>query len=53
MTLSQERQQMIRKTRKQSLAMIHTHYDMAIDMEEAVAIFRQLHTNKLELQTLL
>ena len=52
MTLLQERRQMIRKMRKQSLAMIQTHYDMAIDMEEAVDIFPQLHTNKLELQTL-
>ena len=36
-----------------ALDMIHTHYDMVIDMEEAVDIFSQLHTRKLELKTLL
>ena len=30
---------MIRKTRKQGLAMIHTHYDMVMDMEEAMDLF--------------
>ena len=39
--------------RLSALAMIHTHYDMVIDMEEAVDIFAQLHTRKLELKTLL
>ena len=33
--------------------MTHTHFDMVIDMEEAVDIFAQLHITKLELKTLL
>ena len=44
MTLSQDIGQLIRKMRKQGLAMMHTHYDMVIDMKEAVDIFAQLHT---------
>ena len=39
--------------RLSALAMIHTHYDMAIDLEEVVNIFANLHPRKLELKTLL
>ena len=39
--------------RLSALAMIHTHYDMVIDVEEAVDIFARLHTRKLELKTFL
>ena len=41
------------KERLSALAMIHTHYDMVIDTEEAVNIFARLHARKLELKTLL
>lgn len=41
------------KERLSALAMIHTHYDMIIDLEEAVNIFAKLHAQKLELKTLL
>ena len=39
--------------RLSALAIIHTHYDMVIDLEEGVDLFAQLHTRKLELKTLL
>ena len=39
--------------RKQGLAMIHTHYDKVITMEESVDILAQLDTRKLEHKTLL
>ena len=35
MTLSQDRGQMFREMKKQSLVMMHGHYDMVINMEEA------------------
>ena len=45
---------MIGKKKKQGLAMIHTHYDMMIAMEEATyGHFAQLHAKKLELKALL
>ena len=34
--------------RKQGLAMIHTHYDKVIYMEQSVDVFAQLDTRKLE-----
>ena len=37
--------------RLSALAMIHTHYDMAIDLEEVIDIFANLHPRKLELKT--
>ena len=49
MSLSQEKGKMIRKMRKQDLAMINSYYDMVIDIKEAVEILAQLHTKKLEL----
>ena len=49
MILSQDVGQMLRKMRKQDLAVIHTYYDMVIDIKEAVEILAQLHTRKLEL----
>ena len=36
-----------------ALAMIYTHYDKVINMEESVDIFVQLDTRKLEYKTLL
>ena len=39
--------------RRSALAVIHTHYDMAIDLEEVIDIFANLHPRKLELKTLL
>ena len=36
-----------------ALAIIHTHYDMVMDVEEAVDIIARLHTRKQELETLL
>ena len=36
-----------------SLAIIHTHYDMEIDLEKAVDIFANLHPGRLELKTFL
>ena len=39
--------------RLSALAMIHTHYDMALEMEEVVNIFANLHPRKLELKILL
>ena len=39
--------------RLSSLAMIHTHYDMEIDLEKVVDIFANLHPRRLELKTLL
>ena len=41
------------KERLSALAMIHIHYDMVIDREEAVNIFARLHARMLELKTLL
>jgi len=35
------------------LAMIHTHYDMHVNLEDAVNIFATLHARKLELNTIL
>ena len=39
----------MKEDRLSSLALIHTHYDMAVDLEKAVDIFAQLHRRKLEL----
>ena len=39
--------------RLSGLAMIHTHYDIPIDLDEVVDIFAKLHPRKLMLQTLL
>ena len=47
----QERQK-LKVVRLSALAMIHTHYDMVIDMEGAVDIYARLHTRKVELKTL-
>lgn len=41
------------KERLSALIMINTHYDIAIDVEEAVDVFANLHPRKLELKTLL
>ena len=38
--------------RLSGLAVIHTHYDMSIDLEQIVDIFAKLHPRKLELKTL-
>ena len=44
----------IMKMGKQGLAMIHTHYDKVINMEESFNnVFAQLDTRKLEYETLL
>ena len=43
----------IMEMRKQGLAMIHTHYDKAINMEESVDAFAQLNLRKYEHKTLL
>ena len=55
LTLSQDIGQMqtIKKMRKKGLAMIHTQYDMVINMEKTLDICVQLHTRKLVLKTLL
>ena len=44
---------MIMKIPRQGLAMIHTHYDEVINMEESVDGFSQLDARKLEQKTLL
>ena len=41
------------KEQLSALAMIHTHYDTIVDLDEAVDIFARLHARKLELKTLL
>ena len=39
--------------RLSALAMIHTHYDMPVDLEETVNIFATLHPRRLELVSIL
>ncbi|CAM4641816.1 unnamed protein product [Leuciscus chuanchicus] len=39
--------------RLSSLALIHTHYDMAVNLDEAVNIFSKLHPRRLELTSVL
>ena len=41
------------KMMKQGLAIIHTHYDKVINMEDSVDVFAQLEIRKLEHETLL
>ena len=36
-----------------SLALMHTHYDMQIDLEEVVALFATMHPRMLDLSNLL
>ena len=53
MSVSQEIGDIIRKMRKQGLAIINTLYDMVIIMDEAANILGELHVRKLELKSLL
>ena len=39
--------------RLSALALIHTHYDMSADVEEAVDIFAKLHSRRLQLTSVL
>uniref|UniRef100_A0A671QA62 HAT C-terminal dimerisation domain-containing protein n=1 Tax=Sinocyclocheilus anshuiensis TaxID=1608454 RepID=A0A671QA62_9TELE len=39
--------------RSSSLALIHTHYDMAVDLNEAVKIFSKFYPRRLELSSVL
>ncbi|XP_063749493.1 52 kDa repressor of the inhibitor of the protein kinase-like [Eleginops maclovinus] len=39
--------------RMSSLALIHTHYDMALDLDEAVDLYSKMHPRRLELMSVL
>ena len=39
--------------RLSALALIHTHHDMSVDVEEAVDIFAKLHPRRLQLTSVL
>uniref|UniRef100_A0A3B1JM87 HAT C-terminal dimerisation domain-containing protein n=1 Tax=Astyanax mexicanus TaxID=7994 RepID=A0A3B1JM87_ASTMX len=39
--------------RMSSLALIHTHYDMALDLDEAVDLYSKMHPRRLELMSIL
>ena len=38
------------QTRLTGLALLHVHYDMAIDVDEVIARFARLHPRKMELE---
>ena len=39
--------------RLSSLALIHTHYDTLVDLDEAFSIFARIHPRRLELDAIL
>ena len=39
--------------RLSAIALIHTHYDDVVDMDEAVDLFARLHARRLELDSVL
>ena len=39
--------------RRSSVALIHTHYDVEIDLDEAVNIYAKVHPRRLELISVL
>jgi hypothetical protein len=43
----------MKEDRLSSLALIHTHYDMAVDLDQAVDIFSKMHPRRLELGSVL
>lgn len=43
----------IGEDRMSSLALIHSHYDMVVDLDEAVHIYSKMHPRRLELMSVL
>ncbi|KAJ8040552.1 hypothetical protein HOLleu_14877 [Holothuria leucospilota] len=43
----------MKEKRLSSLALIHTHYDMSVDLDEVGEIFSKIHPRKLELASVL
>lgn len=41
----------MKEERISSLALIHTHYDMEVDLDEAVDIFAKMNPRRLELDS--
>lgn len=43
----------MKEDRLSSLALIHTHYDIAVALDQVVEIFSKMHHRKLELGSIL
>ena len=43
----------MKEDRLSALALIHTHYDIAIDLDQAVDMFSKMHSRKLQLDSVL